>query len=254
MMSKTTDTKCVTISGDSLPDEYVVKACGGIELITYTEKDHKHDGYVNVTKLCTKGHKKIGHWNRSKKSKKIKLDIIKNNPHLKDELSFTIKGNGKDAWAGTYVHPLLVPSIMIWINFRFVNDMTVWINEWKEHSDDNIKRFDDKVFERIASTTPSNRQRELEVHKKLRSTIYTHGSSEVQCEFGYMNIVTDDAIIKVKSYEKIKDALGQLVMYSIDHPNKDLILYVFDIPLHNKMDKYIEKYMEHGVTVKVFDG
>ncbi|AAR83449.1 CNPV103 N1R/p28-like protein [Canarypox virus] len=83
---------------------------GNLELIM-----SKFNGYVNATKLCNLGNKRFRNWRRLQSSKElIKTLSNKNNDKVMIEVGLISNNVYKYELVGTYVHPDLVPYIVLW--------------------------------------------------------------------------------------------------------------------------------------------
>lgn len=66
---------------------------------------------------------------------------------------------------------------------------------------------------------------EKEIQKRLQNRIGGH--REVPTTGGYIDLLTDDEIIEVKTVKKWKDGVGQLMVYSGYFPSRKLRLHLF---------------------------
>ncbi|UOX38810.1 KilA N domain protein [Finch poxvirus] len=83
---------------------------GNLELIML-----KFNCYINATKLCNLGNKRFRNWRRLESSKElIKTLSNKNNDKVMLEIGLISNSIFKYELVGTYVHPDLVPYIVLW--------------------------------------------------------------------------------------------------------------------------------------------
>jgi hypothetical protein len=56
-----------------------------------------------------------------------------------------------------------------------------------------------------------------------------NGEIEVPTCYGNIDLLTDDQVIEIKSFKNYKHAMGQVLAYSLECPDKDKCIYLFDI-------------------------
>ncbi|AFX93006.1 putative KilA-N domain-containing protein [Megavirus courdo11] len=147
---------------------------------------------------------------------------------------------GKYEIRGTYVHPILLTSIANWISPLFAVKISVWIEEWKKYSLKNSVKYYN-ALSKLESN--SNNNKEKIIQKTLQSEL--GGEIEVKTKYGYIDLLTNDKIIEIKSYETWKHALGQILIYSDEYENKNKCVYLFDVPNNvniNNMERIFNKY------------
>ncbi|QRM15378.1 N1R/p28-like protein [Mudlarkpox virus] len=86
--------------------------------IRYNEFDlimMKENNYINATKLCKLGNKKFSNWLRLDETKEL-IKTLSNNNNDKVMIEVGLISNNvyKYELVGTYVHPDLVPYIVLW--------------------------------------------------------------------------------------------------------------------------------------------
>ena len=88
----------------------------------------RENGYINGTKLCTDNDKMIKNWLRNA-STKVLLDKFKVlNPGVVDQI--LVKGGKNADIRGTYIHPLLVPSLVSWVSPEYTLHINNVINAY----------------------------------------------------------------------------------------------------------------------------
>ena len=88
----------------------------------------RENGYVNGTKLCTDNNKMIKNWLRNAATK-ILLDKFKEMyPGVLDQI--LIKGGKNVDVRGTYIHPLLIPSLVSWVSPEYTLHINNVINAY----------------------------------------------------------------------------------------------------------------------------
>nr|URM61920.1 KilA-N domain-containing protein [Mimivirus sp.] len=204
----------------------------------------RENGYVNATNLCKKCGKDYKNWNQNSYSKELIKELIKRTNLSLNKLLISIKGGLNTKIRGTYVHPILLTSIANWISPLFAIKLGVWIEEWKNYSLKNsIKYY--KALSKLESN--SNNNKEKVIQKTLQSEL--GGEIEVKTKYGYIDLLTDDKIIEIKSYETWKHALGQILIYSDEYENKNKCVYLFDVPNNIKLNNIKRIYNKYNVSV-----
>lgn len=223
-------------------NKYSKSVLGDIEIIVM-----KENGYVNATKLCQEFGKKLNDWYVNKYSKELIKEVenyIGNKSTIK-----VIGGDINNAYfRGTYVHPLMITDVARWISANFAFKIYLWIEEWKNFSQINDKKY----WNAISNMTPSiNDQRELKIKLKLNKSL--KGEMEVETDNGFIDILTDKKIIEVKSANFYKQALGQILAYGIYYPKKQKVIYLFDLNNDFNIDKVKKLYDKYDVKLKIID-
>ena len=189
----------------------------------------RNDGFINATQLCKVGNKEFKGWFRLESTKKLinalRETIIKEmteNTQSQEIILFDIKKGGNQKKQGSWIHPLLVTNLAMWISSDFGLKISEWIEEWKKHSEENEKKY----FYELSRIKPSkNNQREKEIQiilaKKLNAKI------EIETQSGFIDVMTKESIIEIKEFSKWKGAMGQILSYSIYYPEKEKIIYLF---------------------------
>ena len=55
------------------------------------------------------------------------------------------------------------------------------------------------------------------------------GATEVRCKFGRVDVLTSHHIIEVKSARKYKEAIGQVLVYSLCFPTRKPRVHLYDV-------------------------
>ena len=112
---------------------YYFAKYGGLEVVV-----HKDLGYVNVTKLCKAHKKQFSHWNRNKATKALIDDLAEalthsGSPVTRAQMMITVKGGSgkqKKLICGTYVHPILFPHIVSWMDSSYAAVASILTNNF----------------------------------------------------------------------------------------------------------------------------
>ena len=156
--------------------------------------------YLNATKLCLENNKQYKDWMRNDKSQELidKANDVLKTENSKYEATILVnagRGATNNLISGTYVHELIIPHIIEWIN--------------KER----------------------NEQPERLIVDKLNKTL--KGKIEVVVSCGRIDILTDTEIIEVKEGRNWKSALGQIIVYGHFYLNKKKRVHLFDVKNEN---------------------
>lgn len=192
------------------------------------------DNYINATQLCKAGGKKFNHWYALDSTKDLIKELEKNlstNGHKCLKLvDKKVGGNHSGSW----IHPRLATHIAMWISPKFSIKISEWIEEWKLFSDENKSRFE---FE-ISNLQPStNTLKEKQYNDKYKAIL--DAKSEVQTPVGYIDLLTETDLIKIKIGSNWKHGIGQLICYGTFYCNHQKWLYLFDHESISQSEKLI---------------
>lgn len=109
-----------------------------------------------------------------------------------------------------------------------------------------------RYYDAISNIKPDNNVlKEKNVQKKLHHKL--GGRIEVETEFGFVDLLTTKYIIEIKHYDNWKYAIGQLAAYSHEYPNKKKVMYLFDVPENNKIDRIRKVCSNYDINVRICD-
>lgn len=180
------------------------------------------DGYVNLTQLCRAGGKRYTNWIRNAKTTKfLELLSLKLNKHVSKLVEYV--SNGSNGERHTYGHPQVATHLAQWISAEFAVNVSMWIEEWRTLHDNNTIYVD-----KLQNITGDfeNEQEEKEVQLRLQAEL--GGEIEVPCADGYIDLLTSTEIIEVKEARRWKEALGQILIYSLDYPKHQKRIHLFN--------------------------
>lgn len=233
---------------EDINDKYASVNHGDFQMIIM-----KENGYINATKICneykTKNDRKkeFRYWKENSATNELLKEFSKYLQIPIDDLMIVITGGKITNIRGTYVHPLLVTSIAHWISPQFAVKVSLWVEEWKAYSEENNLEY----YKALSTlVTYQNNCKERKIQKKLQKKL--GGEVEVKTKVGKIDLLTDDLLIEIKEYDNWKCALGQLIAYSIFHPEKEKCMYLFDV--RDKDTKYIRKICKsQNIDLKIYD-
>lgn len=206
----------------------------------------KHsNGYMNATQLCNDAGKKFKHWKCNAVSKEfIKQTMLYLNMSI-DELIQPITGGQNTNIRGSYIHPLLITHVACWCGPNFSLKVSIWIEEWKKYSTHNEMEYWNAMADIKAS---KNLTKEKQIQTMLQKQL--GGSIETKTISEKIDLLTETQLIEIKEYSNWKCAIGQLIAYSMEYPDKDKIMYLFDVPDNNIMDHIKLICKDINITVK----
>jgi hypothetical protein len=207
------------------------------------------DGYINLSQICKAGNKFYRDWFRLEKTKKfltelsheLKLDILTDK---------TIKGRSgyvvglieinqyNDSDQSTWGHPYVANNIAQWVSTKFSVKVSMWIDEWKNISEINSKKY----VVSIENIEPDNNSSCVE--KDIQNRLYKElgGEMEVHTNFGYIDLLTETELIEIKVGNNWKHGLGQLLAYRKFYLNHSLRLHLFDIEHQTDISDWCKEY------------
>jgi KilA-N domain len=204
------------------------------------------DNFINATQLCKAGGKKFNDWYRLESTKELIKELDKSlkilsggvpTPNLVDK---KVGGNH----SGTWIHPQLATALAPWISPAFAVQVSKWVEEWKEYKPENKEIY----MNSLKNIKPSkSTQKEKEIQLKLQKEL--DAKIEVKTPVGFIDCLSNDAIIKIKEVSKWKHAIGQILCYGTFYPDRCKQIYLF-----NKTDdrKLIEEMCEQFDIKVVF--
>lgn len=172
------------------------------------------DNFINATQMCKACKKRMSNW--------LRLDCTKEMiNYLKDTISTPIIKAVGGNHSGTWIHPRLATVLAQWLDPMFGLKVAEWIEEWRLIGD-NDKRY----MYAISNLQPTEaEQLERQVKERLHAKL--GGIVEQKTPAGRIDLLTDQDIIEIKEISKWKHALGQVLAYSIDYPEKRKRIHLF---------------------------
>lgn len=192
----------------------------------------REDGYINATLLCKSGCKNFNDWYSLETTKKLIVYCSKYT-NIEEKKLLTVK---KGRYGGSWVHPLLGTNIAQWISIEFSIKVSIWIDQWKKINN-NESIYNNEIINLLSdSISQKEKEIQLKLHKELG------GKIEVKTDSGFIDILTDNQIIEIKNGKRWKDAVGQILMYSLDYPKHTKRIHLFDIDEDESIQKKCELY------------
>lgn len=227
---------------EDINDKFARSKVGNCEVIIM-----KKNGYVNATKLCKEFGKKFANWYIIMTTKEL-IKVLEEDSNKKVMIQITTGSRYETHLRGTYVHPLLVTNIANWISPIFALKISKWVDEWRNYSDINNQKY----WNAIGNLEPSsNDQKELAIKLKLNKTL--KGKLEAEIDDEFIDILTDNKVIEVKTAKLYKQALGQVLAYGIHYPDRQKVIYLFDLDDNFNVKKVKKLYRKYDVKLKIID-
>ena len=197
-------------------------------------------GYVYATSICQKVNKLMSDYLRLKDTKNIIELISKEFTIPITKVIIIRKGNfSNKIHQGTWIHRELVLHFAIWCSPYFTLQVNKWMEEWFSFKKENETLFYNTLYN-IKPYTSNDEYKEKTIQIRLQKEL--GGQIEVETENGFIDLLTDNEIIEVKLGKLWKHAVGQILMYSIDFPNYQKRIHLFDIQNDDKITNSCKIY------------
>jgi hypothetical protein len=200
------------------------------------------DGYIHATDMCKIGKKRWAKYIENKTTKEF-IEELSTSVEIPTNLLIQSITTGTNENRGTWVHPHIATHMAQWISNIFAVKVSGWIDQWNQSVENNQIY----IYELNNLIRSKSDQKEKEIQKIL--SVKLNANIEVKTKYGYIDLINDVDIIEIKTADKWKSALGQILAYSDNYPNHKKWLYLFGgnydidvIGLCNKFDvnvKYI---------------
>jgi hypothetical protein len=193
--------------------KFIIEKLGNVEV-----KVRPVDNYLFATDLCKAGGKEWKNYYQNKTTLEYleKLSTYTGIPIVK---LIEVK---QGRYGGSWIHPKVAIHLAQWISTDFAVSVSKWVDNWVNQSASNKDEF----INALQNIKPSyNNQKELEIKNKLQQELLAH--SEVKCDTGKIDLLTNDKIIEIKEASNWKHAIGQIMIYGLEYPDKQKMIYLF---------------------------
>lgn len=96
-----------------------------------------------------------------------------------------------------------------------------------------------------------------ELEKYYQALLHKHvgGTREVKCRYGFVDVLTEDAIYEVKCWSCYKNVIGQLVGYESCFKGRKKVAVLFGKPFRDRTKKrhVVELLKSHHIEVWMYD-
>lgn len=155
----------------------------------FTIARRESDGWVNLTQMCKANGKLLGHF-LALKSTKAYFQAIESD--IGKPAIEVVKG-GDCKFQGSWGHPKIAEELTRWLNLSSSNKSGVSFE--KSHQNKLAKMLD--------------------------------GDVEVVTKTGRIDVLTDTEIIEVKEVQLWKNAIGQVLVYQLEFPDRQARIHLF---------------------------
>jgi hypothetical protein len=194
--------------------KFIIEKLGNIEV-----KVRPVDNYLFATDLCKAGGKE---WKAYYRNEFVKDYINKLSSDMGIPMDVLIQSKKGGIDQGTWIHPKVAIHLAQWISADFAVSVSKWVDNWINQSASNKDEF----INALQNIKPSyNNQKELEIKNKLQQELLAY--SEVKCDSGKIDLLTNDKIIEIKEASNWKHAIGQIMIYGLEYPDKQKMIYLF---------------------------
>ena len=80
-----------------------------------------------------------------------------------------------------------------------------------------------------------------------------NGEIEVPIDYGYIDVLTSSKVIEIKNVIMWKGAIGQVIVYGFDYPEKEKWVYLFNDCSDDKKEHIMKMCDVNNVHVKFLD-
>jgi hypothetical protein len=123
----------------------------------------------------------------------------------------------------TFVHPELALYLASWISSKFAAEVTGWLARARKE----LPGLDAEVHAALFNLEADERTKSPEAVVRDKLAAELCAQTEVECEHGFVDIVSACEIIEVKHFRHYKHAVGQVLAYGLSFENKRKRIHLF---------------------------
>src|SRR5437773_1207671 len=181
---------------------------------------HKELGYVNATQLCKTYNKQFYNWyaNKGVKTMVQALASRQTPPIEAEQMMITAKGgSGAHAKivAGSYVHPVLIPHIMSWMDAAFSNVVSDMVNGLYGLKGNVGAEVDIKAIMQESATAKKPLTKKCAVPDSLRKTFMIYTRNDTKHPYQAIEAKVKGVKAAVKRYQKTVAGAGTELLLEI---------------------------------------
>jgi hypothetical protein len=178
----------------------------------------KDNSYINATKLCADGGKKLYAWiNKDKPKRLVKEmtdELLKKDASWDGKITILVTGGENKLICGTYVHPSLIPHIASWVSTKFAMRVSDIVNNYivQEYKDEIRRKNDDIMLQKILSGEKDDKITSLDRNILLLNKKIEDMALDMALSIGESNgrlVDVQGQLVDVKG--QLVDVQGQLV-------------------------------------------
>jgi KilA-N domain len=176
-------------------------------------------GFYNATKICVYVKKELKEYFKINSAKNFIKFVEEKNKNNDQDIIFQKPSNSNARNNHIWVHPFIFTHLCCWISSEFFYKVIGWIDISKRHI---IVEF----YEEISKIKKDDFiSKEKEIQDILSKTL--NGKKEVKTIDGYIDIMTELEIIEIKHIDDYKHAVGQIIFYGDEYPDKQKRIHLF---------------------------
>jgi KilA-N domain len=174
--------------------------------------------YYNITLLCKYVDKELNEF-MSNNSTKNFINVFKEkNKNIENPIIEKVSLLNPNV-NHIYCHPYIFTHTCCWISSEFFYKVTEWIDKSKK---DIILEYH-KEISKIKKDEYFLKEKEIQI----KLVDFYNAEKEIKTNYGYIDVLTNDKIIEIKHIDNYKNALGQILFYSFEYPDREKIIYLF---------------------------
>jgi|LakMenE01Jun11ns_1017448.scaffolds.fasta_scaffold9660002_2 hypothetical protein len=150
------------------------------------------DGWVNLTQMCKANGKLLGHFLALKSTKAYISSMAADTGNVVSKFIEVVKG-GDCRLQGSWGHPKIAEKLAAWIEVSALN-----------RKGDSFEKFHQNNLAKMLN-----------------------GDVEVVTKTGRIDVLTDTEIIEVKDVQAWKSAIGQVLVYQLEFPDRQPRIHLF---------------------------
>jgi hypothetical protein len=174
------------------------------------------ESLTEINKLHS-SNKKVADFLRLKQTKTYIASLSSSTGIPVDHLLVARKGRRATFEQGTWAHPLVAKEFSRWLEFA------------PSHQLPKLSSYENAISKRLANSLNAKR--------------------EVKCAFGTVDILSGSEIIEVKDASKWKQAVGQVLVYALDYPNRSKRIHLFGLTGKTKSQDIVKACKKLGISV-----
>ncbi len=147
-----------------------------------------HSNFINATELCAAENKECIYFLRLSTTQEVLQTLSVKYKINKSDLYVAKRGKG----GATYIHPELVPELQKWLKRQYRSDFA-----------------EKAVKEEFVQNLPKGYK------------------TEVACEAGFIDVLTQKEVVEIKTIRSWKSAIGQVLVYQLYFPEKTARVHLF---------------------------
>jgi hypothetical protein len=184
------------------------------------------DGYINATLIAQSSGKLFSDWFRNQSTAEYIEALGQDLDLLPADLVQTNRTGSGSRFS--WVHPRVATQMAMWISTEFTVRVSRWIEEAKQMSSRISTEYNDDL-----STLKADKKKQYEAVVRDNLAWASHAKLEVECEQGFVDIVSGVEIVEIKRLNNYKAAIGQVISYGTCFPGKRKRIHLFAVEESN---------------------